>query len=212
GLPRPVGSRLGRRPLRRAAHHWRPPRPGADRCRRPLGRPAPRRGLSPPVRYACEDLELLGRRRRALERDIERRLDNHDLGPLLTSIDGIGAQTAARLIAELGDPAQFRSAGALAAHVGVVPATRHSGKSAPVHASLSPIGHRRVRAKLWMPALSAIQHNPWIRAYYTGLVARGKLKKVAIVAAMRKLLIAVYAVAKTRRPFEPRVAAVETQA
>jgi len=164
------------------------------------------------IRYACEDLELLGRRRRALERDIERRLDNHDLGPLLTSIDGIGAQTAARLIAELGDPAQFRSAGALAAHVGVVPATRHSGKSAPVHASLSPIGHRRVRAKLWMPALSAIQHNPWIRAYYTGLVARGKLKKVAIVAAMRKLLIAVYAVAKTRRPFEPRVAAVETQA
>ena len=69
-----------------------------------------------------------------------------------------------------------------------------------------------MRAKLWMPVLAAIQHNPWIRAYYTGLIARGKLKKVAIVAAMRKLLIAVYAVATTRRPFEPRVAAIEAEA
>jgi transposase len=153
------------------------------------------------VRYACEDLILLRRRRRTLEGDIEKTLQAHEVGTLLTTIDGIGPQTAARLVAELGDPAAFRSAAALAAFVGVVPALRHSGKRTSTRAGLTPLGHARLRAKLWMPTLTAVQRNPWLRAYYERLRARGKLPKVALVAAMRKLLIAVYHVAKHRRPF-----------
>ena len=57
------------------------------------------------VRYACEDIELLRRRLRALEGDIERRLMQHEVGKLLTTIDGIGPQTAACIMAEAGDPA-----------------------------------------------------------------------------------------------------------
>jgi transposase len=153
------------------------------------------------VRYACEDLILLRRRLRTLEGDIEKTLQAHEVGTLLTTIDGIGPQTAARLVAELGDPAAFRSAAALAAFVGVVPALRHSGKRTSTRAGLTPLGHARLRAKLWMPTLTAVQRNPWLRAYYERLRARGKLPKVALVAAMRKLLIAVYHVAKHRRPF-----------
>jgi hypothetical protein len=52
-----------------------------------------------------------------------------------------------------------------------------------------------------MPTLTAVRKNPWLRVYYERLRARGKLPKVALVAAMRKLLIAVYHVAKHRRPF-----------
>ena len=48
-----------------------------------------------------------------------------------------------------------------------------------------------LRAALWMPTLTAVRKNPWLRAYYERLRARGKLPKVALVAAMRKLLIAV---------------------
>ena len=80
------------------------------------------------VRYGCEDLDVLRRRLRSLERDIARLLEQHEVGTLLTTIDGIGPQTAARLVAELGDPAAFRNAGALAASVGVIPALRQSGK------------------------------------------------------------------------------------
>jgi len=160
------------------------------------------------VRYACEDLDLLRRRLRALEGDIERMLDHHEVGALLTTIDGIGPQTAARLVAELGDPAHFRSAGALAAYVGVIPGLRQSGKRIGLRAGLTPIGHAPLRAKLWMPVLTAVRKNPWLRAYYRRLVARGKLPKVALVAAMHKLLIAVYTVAKHRRPFVPVVAEV----
>lgn len=159
------------------------------------------------VHCLCEDLAVLRRRLRRLEADIARTLDDHEVGTLLTTIDGIGPQTAARLIAELGDPAQFHSAAALAAYVGVVPALRQSGKRLSTRAGLTPIGHAALRAKLWMPVLTAVRKNPWLRAYYERLRARGKLPKIALVAAMRKLLIAVYVVATQRRPFVPELAA-----
>jgi transposase len=130
-------------------------------------------------------------------------LDQHEVGTLLTTIDGVGPQTAARLVAELGDPATFRSAGALAAYIGLVPALRQSGKRTGMRAGLTSIGHASLRAALWMPVLTAVRQNAWLRAYYQRLCARGKLPKVALVAAMRKLIIAVYAVAKQRRPFVP---------
>jgi len=52
-----------------------------------------------------------------------------------------------------------------------------------------------------LATLSAVQRNPWLRAYYTRLKANGKLPRVALAAVMRKLLTAVYSVAKHRRPF-----------
>jgi transposase len=164
------------------------------------------------VRYVCEDLDTLRRRLRELEHDIEGTLKKHDVGTLLTSIPGIGPQTAARLVAELGDPAKFRDGAALASYVGVVPGLKHSGKSKPARAALTPVGHAKLRRALWMPTLTAIVRNPWLRAFYKRLRADGKLPKVAIVAAMRKLLHAVYAVAKNRKPFVPILGAAEVAA
>jgi transposase len=155
------------------------------------------------VRDACEDLDLLRRRLRSLERDIERLLDRHEVGTLLTTIDGIGPQTAARLVATFGDFTAFPSGATLAAYVGVIPALRQSGKRTSPRAALTPLGAAGLRAKLWMPVLTAVRTNPWLRAYYNGLIARGKLPKVALIAAMRKLLHAVYSVAIHRRPFVP---------
>jgi transposase len=59
-----------------------------------------------------------------------------------------------------------------------------------------------------MPTLVAVQKNPWIRAYYERLRANGKPPKVALVASMRKLLIAVHVVARTRKPFVPQMEGV----
>jgi transposase len=158
------------------------------------------------VRYLCEDLDILRRRLRELDHDIDGKLREHDVGSLLTTIDGIGPTTAARLIAELGDPAHFRSPSALAAYVGVIPGLKQSGKQKRARAGLTPLGNARLRAALWMPTLTAVRRNPWLRAYYEHLRARGKLPKVALVACMHKLLFAVYSVAKHRRPFIPKPA------
>jgi transposase len=158
------------------------------------------------VRCACEDLDLLRRRLRQLDSDIDRTLKDHEVGTLLTTLDGIGPTTAARLVAELGDIASFRSAAAVASYIGAIPGLRQSGKRQASRAGLTPHGSARLRAALWMPTLTAVRKNAWLRAYYEGLRARGKLPKVALVAAMRKLLVAVYFVAKHRRPFVPILA------
>jgi transposase len=162
------------------------------------------------VRCACEDLDVLRRRLREIDSDIDRTLRDHEVGTLLTTLDGIGPTTAARLVAELGDIGSFRSAAAIASYVGAIPGLRQSGKRQASRAGLTPHGNARLRAKLWMPTLTAVRKNAWLRAYYEGLLARGKLPKVALVASMRKLLIAVYFVAKHRKPFVPILAEART--
>jgi len=57
-----------------------------------------------------------------------------------------------------------------------------------------------------MAALSAIRHNPVVRAYYLKLVANGRPKKSALIAAMRKLLHQCYGVLKNQTPFDPTYA------
>jgi transposase len=52
-----------------------------------------------------------------------------------------------------------------------------------------------------MPTLSAIRVNPWLRAYYLRLRVAAKRPKVAFIAAMQKLLAAIFSVARRRQPF-----------
>lgn len=155
------------------------------------------------VKYYCEDLDVLRRRLKELDRDIDAKLEQHEIGKLLTTIDGIGPTTAARLVAVLGNPADFTDERALAAYVGVVPALRHSGKKQNAHAGLSNLGHVELRTALYMPTMTAVRRNPWLRTFYERLLARGKPAKVALLAAMRKLLTAIYSVAKNKKPFVP---------
>jgi transposase len=157
------------------------------------------------VRFACEDLDVLRRRLRRLSDEIETTLERHEVGKLLTSIEGVGTQTAARLVAELGDIAQFRDAGAIASYIGIVPGLKLSGLKSGARAGIVGVGNVRLRAALWMPVLTAVRKNPWLRAFYERLRAKGKLPKVALVAAMRKLLVAVHWIARHKQPFIPRL-------
>lgn len=155
------------------------------------------------VGYFCEDIDTLRARLKRLEARIDAVVEKHDIAGLLTTIGGIGPTTAARLIATLGDPADFASPGALGAFVGVVPGIRHSGKRTPARARCSPFGAAKLRHKLWMPTMVAVRKNPYLKHHYDALIARGKQPKVALIACMRRLLGLVYAVAKRRSPFVP---------
>jgi len=157
------------------------------------------------VKYFCQDIKTLKERLGELNRDLEKRVESHEVATLIRTIGGIGPTTAARLIAELGDPADWKSADAIAAHIGTVPELKHSGKQRPMRAGISSLGNRRLRHALWMPVLAAIQHNAWLKYHYERLRARGKLAKVALIACMRKLIAAIYSVAKNRKPFVPRI-------
>jgi transposase len=110
---------------------------------------------------------------------------------------------AARISADVGDPSAFRSGAAFVSYVGVAPGTRPSGKWRPLRARFAVVGNAGLRAALWMPTLVAVRRSPWLCRAYQRLRARGKAPKVALIVAMRKLLVAIYSVAKSRRPFIP---------
>ena len=95
------------------------------------------------VRYLCEDLDRLRQRLRALERDIERLVAHTRSARCLTTIEGIGPQPSARLVATFGDFSGFASGAAVASYVGAIPALRQSGKRTAIRAGLTPIGARR---------------------------------------------------------------------
>jgi transposase len=58
------------------------------------------------------------------------------------------------------------------------------------------------RRALFMPALVAVQHDPYRRAFHEHLMARGKAKMQALVAVMRKLLHAIFGIFRTDQPYE----------
>jgi len=105
---------------------------------------------------------------------------------LLTSVCGVGPITAFTLLSELPELGILRR-NSLVALVGLAPMANDSGKS---HGKRYIVGGRgRVRAALYMAALSACNSNGPIHAHYSRLVERGKPRKLALTACMRKLLI-----------------------
>lgn len=119
---------------------------------------------------------------------------------LLCSIPGIGAITAAVLVAELPELGRIDKK-AIAALAGVAPFVRESGQfRGQAHIAG---GRLSVRCALYMATISAIRANPPIKAFYKHLRQAGKPAKLAIVAAMRKLLITANAILATNRPWSP---------
>jgi len=141
-----------------------------------------------------------------LEAEIKRTIDDDDdlkgKRDLIESIDGIGPTTSSTLLAETPHIEKFESAKALAAFAGVCPQLRQSGKSLS-SSRTTKIGNRAIRKVLYMAALAALRSNPVIKAFGDRLRERGKRPMEVVVAAMRKLLVLVFGVLKTRRPFDP---------
>ncbi len=104
---------------------------------------------------------------------------------ILQSVPGVGVVTTSTLLAELPELGELNR-GEIAKLVGVAPLINQTGKS---DKQRKPRGGRsQVRSVLYMATLTATRFNPVIQRFYRRLLARGKAKKVALVAAMRKLL------------------------
>ncbi len=122
---------------------------------------------------------------------------------LLDSIPGIGAATAALLLAEIVNLKQYTSARQVAAYAGLVPRERRSGSSVRGRVCLSKIGNARLRKALYFPAITALRSSDFFKAWAEPLRTRGKSKMSVIGAAMRKLIHLAYGVIKTGKPFDP---------
>jgi len=118
----------------------------------------------------------------------------------LQSMPGVGAVTAATLVAELPELGRLNRQ-KITALVGLAPFNRDSGKQRGQRRIFG--GRASVRNVLYMAALSAIKCNPVIRAFYQRLVDKGKVKKVAITACMRKILVILNTMTKTQQAWRP---------
>lgn len=146
-------------------------------------------------------------------KNIEKKIKNHidkyphfkEKSELLNSIPGVGDKTINKILAFLGNVEKFDKAKQVAAFVGLTPQQSQSGTSLN-YSHLSKTGNADLRKMLFMPALVAIQHNPVMKAFYEKLIGKGKPKKVAICAVMRKLVHVIYGVLKSNKPFDAKLA------
>jgi transposase len=118
---------------------------------------------------------------------------------LLHSVPGVGPAVSLTLLAHLPELGQG-SVKQVATLVGLAPLNRDSGTWRGTRATWG--GRRQVRAALYMAALVRVRHNAVLRTFYERLLARGKPKKVALMACMHKLLIILHAVLRDRTPWQ----------
>ncbi len=121
---------------------------------------------------------------------------------LLVSVKGIAQTSAIALMGELLLLPPGLSHREWVKFAGLDPRAFDSGKSVHKKARLSKAGNRHIRSALYMPALSAKQHDPHVRAYFQHLVNNGKLPLQAVCAVMRKLLHAIHGMLKHDKPFD----------
>lgn len=121
---------------------------------------------------------------------------------LLASIKGIGQHSAAVILGELPPVEQFETANQVTAYAGLTPEQLQSGQTKQ-QKGLSKLGSKHLRTALFLPALSAMTHNPILVTFAERLRERGKQKMTVVGAVMRKLLHLVYGVLKNQQPFDP---------
>jgi transposase len=170
----------------------------AEKNRLVSTRPQLRQRLQKHIEWLQEELK-------SLDEEIASLIDSNPLweekNALLRSVPGIGPVTAATLLAELPELGTLNRQ-KIAALVGVAPVNKDSGKKRGKRRVFG--GRTSVRRTLYMAALNASRFNPVIRSFYERLLGRGKEKKVALTACMRKLLVILNAMLCHHQAWQPR--------
>ena len=167
---------------------------------------------SPTIQQSIQRLiEALEQELSTIQHEIEHLIAKHaDLThqlKLLLSVPGIGVKIAPALLVALhrffaktsgqGTAKQFT------AFLGLDPAPFESGASVRKHTTISRKGDGLLRSKLFLGALGGVRGKNPLRSFYQSLLARGKAKKLALVAASRKILVWALAVFTQDSPFDP---------
>lgn len=148
--------------------------------------------------FITESLETLKKQLKSLEKRIDRCVaadkENARKIEIFESVPGVGSVTTAALLTDLTELGRLNR-GEIAKLVGVAPINRDSGSKS--RKRLTEGGRTYVRKVIYMATLVATRCNPVIKAYYRRLLAKGKAKKLALVAAMRKLVTTLNHLVKT---------------
>jgi transposase len=161
------------------------------------------RTISPSLRSSVERIiAILKEEKKHLHEQIEQFLNEQkawqEQREILSSAPGVGMVTTATLLADLPELGQLDRK-KIAALVGVAPMNYDSGRKRGYRKTKG--GRGDVRSILYMSTLVATRYNPLIQTQYQQMLKRGKLKKVALTACMRKFLTILNAMVRDQQPF-----------
>lgn len=119
-------------------------------------------------------------------------------------VPGIGNRSATYLLAYFASLPEDMEACQVVAHVGLDPRPRESGLHTPTSRPISKHGHARVRAQLFPCSMAAVRVDGPFKELFERLVARGKPKKVALIAVERKLLVVLWTLFRKGEAYMPK--------
>lgn len=122
---------------------------------------------------------------------------HQDVLTRIKSIPGIGAKTSLMLVVLTDGFERFTSGSELCSYAGLTPVIRKSGSSVKGRSRISKIGNQKLRNLLFMCSFNACKYNKACREIYERIVAKGKSKKLALIAVCNKLLKQAFAIAKS---------------
>jgi transposase len=126
---------------------------------------------------------------------------------LACSVTGIGFASAVHLLIVTENFSRFSDVRKLICYCGVAPFEHRSGTSIRGKTRVSNLANKKIKSLLTMAALSAIQHDPELKAKYEQKVNEGKAKMCVVNIIRAKLIERVFAVIKNQKPYELRLAA-----
>lgn len=149
-----------------------------------------------PMKRAIKDLSIQIQR---LEQELKRLIESNepDLFSRLQSIPGIGKTTAMFMIVISDGFKKFESAKQFTCYIGLSPVEKQSGSSVRGHSRISKQGNGKLRNLLFLCSFNACKSNLACRSLYERIVAKGKSKKLALIAVANKLLKQAFAIAKS---------------
>ena len=121
---------------------------------------------------------------------------------LLKSIPGIGNKTALMLLVFTDGFNRFESSKELCSYAGITPIIRQSGSSVKGRPKISKMGNPKLRNLLFMCSFNACKYNRACKALFDRIVAKGKSKKLALIAVCNKLLKQAFSIVKNRIPYD----------
>ena len=156
------------------------------------------------IRSLKRQLKSLQKEIKLLETEMEQliKANQQDLYTRLNTIPGIGKKTAILLIVTTNGFKDFESSKQISSYLGLAPNERSSGSSIRGRTRISKTGNSLVRNHLFLCSFTACIHNPQCNALYERIVAKGKSKKLALIAVCNKLIKQAYGISKSGLPYD----------
>lgn len=149
-------------------------------------------------------LKKLGKEIKKLEKVLEENVKSEyqESLTLLKSIPGIGDKTALMLLVFTDGFHRFESSKELCSYAGITPTIRQSGSSVKGRSRISKMGNPKLRNLLFMCSFNACKYNKACKALYDRIIAKGKSKKLALIAVCNKLLKQAFSIVKNGIPYD----------